>query len=93
MTTAPEKAFRSEAAIKAIIGFNRALMSISGGRAAVCGESCFKTTLVKRARSGPREVVIKLRCEGLVMCEDERGAIEFLNDLRHGEGFSGAGDA
>ena len=39
------------------------------------------------------ELVVELRGEGLVMGEDERGAIDGADDLGHGEGFAGAGDA
>jgi hypothetical protein len=37
--------------------------------------------------------VVELRGEGLVVREDERGALDLLNDGGHGEGFAGAGDA
>ncbi len=36
--------------------------------------------------------MIKLRCEGFVVGEDEGGAIGLLDNLGHGEGFSGTGD-
>ena len=39
------------------------------------------------------ELVIELGGEGLVVGEDERGAVGLLDDLGHGEGLAGAGDA
>ena len=39
------------------------------------------------------ELVIELRGEGFVVGEDERGAVELGDDLGHGEGLAGAGDA
>ena len=39
------------------------------------------------------ELVEELRGERLVMGEDERGAVELGDDLGHGEGLAGAGDA
>ncbi len=39
------------------------------------------------------ELVVELGGEGLVVREDERGALEVFDDLRHGEGLAGAGDA
>jgi hypothetical protein len=39
------------------------------------------------------ELVVELGGEGLVMGEDEGGALDLLDDLGHGEGFAGAGDA
>jgi len=39
------------------------------------------------------ELVIELGGKGLVVSEDERGAVDFLDDLGHGEGLAGAGDA
>ena len=37
--------------------------------------------------------MVELGGEGLVVREDEGGAVELLDDLGHGEGFAGAGDA
>jgi broad specificity phosphatase PhoE len=37
--------------------------------------------------------VVELGGEGLVVREDEGGALDGLDDLGHGEGFAGAGDA
>ena len=39
------------------------------------------------------ELVVELRGEGLVVREDERRAVGLLDDLGHGEGLAGAGDA
>src|SRR5258708_30977069 len=39
------------------------------------------------------ELVIELGGEGLVMGEDKRRAVHGIDDLRHREGFAGAGDA
>ena len=39
------------------------------------------------------ELVIELRGEGLVMRQDQRRAVGLLDDLGHGEGLAGAGDA
>ena len=39
------------------------------------------------------ELVIELRGEGLVVREDQGGPIGLLDDLGHGEGLAGAGDA
>ena len=39
------------------------------------------------------ELVVKLGGEGLVVREDERGALRLLDNLGHGESFAGAGDA
>ncbi len=39
------------------------------------------------------ELVIELGGEGLVVGEDEGGAVGLLDDLGHGEGLAGAGDA
>ena len=39
------------------------------------------------------EFVIKLRGEGLVVCKNERGAVQLFDDLCHGEGLAGAGDS
>ena len=39
------------------------------------------------------ELVVELGGEGLVVREDEGGALDLLDDLGHGEGFAGAGDA
>ncbi len=39
------------------------------------------------------ELVVELGGEGFVVGEDERGSVGFGDDRRHGEGFSGAGDA
>ena len=39
------------------------------------------------------ELVIELGGEGLVVGEDEGGPVGLLDDLGHGEGFAGAGDA
>ena len=39
------------------------------------------------------ELVVELRGEGFVVGEDERGAVELADDLGHGEGLAGAGDA
>ena len=39
------------------------------------------------------ELVIELGGEGLVVREDEGGALDLLDDLGHGEGLAGAGDA
>ncbi len=39
------------------------------------------------------ELVVELGGEGLVVREDEGGALELLDDLGHGEGLAGAGDA
>ena len=46
----------------------------------VVGKECF-------------EFVVKLRGEGLVMREDERGPVGLGDDGGHGEGLAGAGDA
>ena len=37
--------------------------------------------------------MVELGGEGLVVGEDEGGTVELFDDLGHGEGFSGAGDA
>ena len=37
--------------------------------------------------------MVELGGEGLVVREDERGALDLLDDLGHGEGLAGAGDA
>ena len=37
--------------------------------------------------------MVELGGEGLVVREDEGGALDGLDDLGHGEGFAGAGDA
>jgi len=37
--------------------------------------------------------VVELGGEGLVVREDEGGALDLLDDLGHGEGLAGAGDA
>jgi hypothetical protein len=37
--------------------------------------------------------VVELGGEGLVVREDERGPVAALDDLGHGEGLAGAGDA
>ena len=37
--------------------------------------------------------MIELGGEGLVVREDESGALQLLDDLGHGEGLAGAGDA
>jgi hypothetical protein len=37
--------------------------------------------------------VVELGGEGLVVSEDEGGAVELGDDLCHGEGLAGAGDA
>ena len=39
------------------------------------------------------ELVIELGGEGLVVGQDEGGAVGLLDDLGHGEGLAGAGDA
>ena len=39
------------------------------------------------------ELVVELGGEGLVVGEDEGGAVGLLDDLGHGEGLAGAGDA
>ena len=39
------------------------------------------------------ELVVELGGQGLVVGEDEGRAVELLDDLGHGEGFAGAGDA
>ena len=39
------------------------------------------------------ELVVELGGERLVVREDERGALDLFDDLRHGEGLAGAGDA
>ena len=39
------------------------------------------------------ELVVELGGEGLVVREDEGGAVDLLDDLGHGEGLAGAGDA
>ena len=39
------------------------------------------------------ELVVELGGEGFVVREDEGGALQLLDDLGHGEGFAGAGDA
>ncbi len=39
------------------------------------------------------ELVVELGGEGLVVREDEGGALDLLDDLGHGEGLAGAGDA
>ncbi len=39
------------------------------------------------------EFVVELGGESLVVREDEGGALEFFDDLGHGEGLAGAGDA
>ncbi len=39
------------------------------------------------------ELVVELGGEGLVVREDEGGAVGLLDDLGHGEGLAGAGDA
>jgi hypothetical protein len=39
------------------------------------------------------ELVIELGGEGLVVREDEGGALDLLDNFGHGEGFAGAGDA
>src|ERR1019366_10351321 len=39
------------------------------------------------------ELVVELGGEGLVVREDERGTLHGFDDLRHGEGLAGTGDA
>ncbi len=39
------------------------------------------------------ELMVELGGEGFVMREDEGGALQFFDDLGHGEGLAGAGDA
>jgi hypothetical protein len=39
------------------------------------------------------EFVVELGGEGLVVREDEGGALQLFDDLGHGEGLAGAGDA
>ena len=39
------------------------------------------------------ELVVELGGEGLVVGKDEGGTVELLDDLGHGEGLAGAGDA
>ncbi len=39
------------------------------------------------------ELVVELGGEGLVVREDESGALDGLDDFGHGEGLAGAGDA
>ena len=37
--------------------------------------------------------MVKLGSEGFVVRQNKRGPVGLLNDLGHGEGFAGAGDA
>jgi hypothetical protein len=39
------------------------------------------------------ELVIELGSQSLVVREDEGGAVQLFDDLGHGEGLAGAGDA
>ena len=39
------------------------------------------------------ELAVKLRRQRLVVSDDQRRFIQLCNDIRHREGFSGAGDA
>ncbi len=55
----------------------------------VIGDEVFDRVL----REEVLELVVELRGEGLVVRQDERRTVDLLDDLGHGEGLAGAGNA